>query len=67
MNEKLCNEIVQRWQAQTPARRIARELGVARSTVRHVIERFEKERSGQTPATALRPWARPRPRFWLTS
>ncbi len=58
MNEKLRNEIVQRWQAQTPARRIARELGVARGTVRHVIERFEKERSGQSAATALRPRSR---------
>lgn len=55
MNEKLRNEIVQRWQAQTPARRIARELGVARNTVRRVIERFEKERAGQTPAAPLRP------------
>jgi transposase len=58
MDEKLRNEIVQRWQAQTPARRIARELGVARGTVRHVIERFERERSGQSAAPSLRPRSR---------
>ena len=50
MNEKLRNEIVQRWQAKTPQRQIARELGVARTTVQHVIYRFEQERSGQSPA-----------------
>ena len=32
MDEKLRNEIVQRWQAQTAQRQIARELGLARSS-----------------------------------
>ena len=50
MNEQLRNEIVQRWQAQTPQRQIARELGLARTTVQHVIYRFQQERSGQVPA-----------------
>ncbi|HWT83188.1 MAG TPA: IS21 family transposase, partial [Candidatus Methylomirabilis sp.] len=53
MNEQLRNEIVQRWQAQTPQRQIARELGLARTTVQHVIYRFQQERSGQVPASAL--------------
>ena len=60
MDEKLRNEIVQRWQAQTPQRQIARELGLARSSVRHVIARFQRERSGQATASRLRqPAARP--------
>ena len=53
MNEKLRNEIIQRWQAQTPQRQIARDLGLARTTVQRVIHRFEQERSGQAPASAL--------------
>ncbi|TME25761.1 MAG: IS21 family transposase [Chloroflexi bacterium] len=60
MDEKLRNEIVQRWQAKTPQRQIARALGVARTTVQHVIYRFERERSGQAPASPLpRPSRRP--------
>jgi transposase len=58
MDEKLRNEIVQRWQAQTPVRRIARELGVSRSSVRHLLERVARQRTGQTPTTDLRPAAR---------
>jgi transposase len=53
MNEKLRNEIVQRWQAKTSQRQIARELGIARTTVQHVLYRFERERSGQAPASPL--------------
>jgi transposase len=53
MDEKLRNEIVQRWQAKTPQRQIARELGIARTTVQHVIYRFERQRSGQSPASLL--------------
>lgn len=60
MNEKLRNEIVQRWQAQTPQRQMARALGLARTTVPHVIYRFQQERSGQRPASAL-PQPGPRP------
>jgi transposase len=60
MDEKLRNEIVQRWQAQTPQRQIARELSLARTTVQHVIYRFERERSGQASASPLpRPPVRP--------
>lgn len=54
MDEKLRNEIMQRWQAQTPMRRIAWELGVARTTVRRVLGRLQKERSGPTPTTNLK-------------
>ena len=60
MNEQLRNEIVQRWQAQTPQRQIARALGLARTTVQHVIYRFQQERSGQVSASAL-PQPSPRP------
>src|SRR6266511_2304100 len=60
MDEKLRNEIVQRWQAKMPQRQIARELSIARTTVQHVIYRFERERSGQTPAAPLpKPSRRP--------
>ena len=60
MNEKLRNEIIQRWQAKTSQRQIARELGVSRTTVQQVIARFERERSGQTPTSQLpRPPQRP--------
>jgi transposase len=61
MNEKLRNEIVQRYQAGTSMRRIARELQVARTTVRRVLGRLQGERSGATPASELRkPSTRPR-------
>ena len=60
MDEKLRNEIVQRWQGQMPQRQIARALGVARTTVQQVIYRFERERSGPSPASPLpRPSQRP--------
>jgi transposase len=55
MDEKLRNEIVQRWQAQTPKRQIARELGIAESSVRGVIGRWQEGRSGAVPASALKP------------
>ena len=51
MDEPLRNAIVQRWQARTSVRQIVRELGVARTTVRRVIQRWQSERSGQAPAT----------------
>ena len=57
MNEKMRNEIVRRRQAQTSQRQIARELGVARTTVQRVIRRFERDRSGQASTSQL-----PRPR-----
>lgn len=55
MDEKLRNEIVQRWQAQTPKRQIARELGLAESSVRGVIGRWQKERSGAVATSSLKP------------
>ena len=60
MDEKLRNEIVQRWQARTPQRRIARELGVALTTVRRVIQRFERERARPAlPCQPPKPSTRP--------
>lgn len=54
------NEIIQRWQAQTPQRQIARELGIARTTVQDVIYRWERQRLGPTPAALRsRPSRRP--------
>jgi len=58
MDEKVRNEIVRRWQAQTSVRQIVRELGVARTTVRRVIQRWQRERAGQAPAANLQPPAR---------
>jgi len=58
MDEKVRNEIVQRWQAQTPVRQIVRALGVARTTVRRVIQRWQRERAGPAPAANLQPPAR---------
>lgn len=60
MDEKLRNEIMRRHQAGTPMRRIARELNVARTTVRRVLGRIQAERSGTTPTARLpKPAARP--------
>src|SRR5271167_2529403 len=60
MDNKLRNEIVQRYQAGTSMRRIARELKVARTTLRRVLGRLQQERSGATPTTRLpKPSARP--------
>src|SRR5271155_5829919 len=60
MDERLRNEIVQRHQAGTSMRRIARELQVARTTVRRVLGRLQGERSGATPTSRL-PKPSPRP------
>jgi len=53
MDEQLRNQIVQRFQAKTPQRQIARDLGVARTTVQRVLQRFEQQRAGHAPAAAL--------------
>lgn len=53
MDESVRNEIVQRWQARTPGRQIARELQVAESTVRGVIARWQKQRGGKPAVTAV--------------
>src|SRR5947209_19353813 len=47
MNEELRNEIIRRHQDGASMRRIARELGLARDTVRHVIGHWQAERTGQ--------------------
>ena len=46
MNEALRHEIVQRWQTGMAARAIARELGIARGSVRRVLARVQAERHG---------------------
>jgi transposase len=53
MHERLRNDIIQRWQARTSQRQIARELGIARTTVQEVIYRFERQRAGQQSASLL--------------
>jgi transposase len=57
MNEEIRNEIVRRRQGGASIRRIARDLNVARDTVRSVIRRWEAERAGQgsTAPAARRP------------
>ena len=50
MNEEIRNEIVRRWQQKAPMRRIARDLNLARDTVKSVIGRWEAERAGQGSA-----------------
>ena len=59
MNEEIRNEIVRRWQQKTSMRRIARDLNLARDTVKGVIRRWEAERAGQgaapQPTRARRP------------
>jgi transposase len=59
MHERLRNEIIQRWQARTSQRQIARDLGIARTTVQEVIYRFLRQRAGQVSASPL---AKPAPR-----
>jgi transposase len=49
MNEATRNEIVQRRQAGTSERGIARELGISRGSVRRVLARVEAQRSGSAP------------------
>jgi transposase len=44
--EELRNRIIERWQAGASVRRIARELCVARSTVRNVLLEFQAGRTG---------------------
>ncbi len=49
MNEATQNEIVQRWQAGMAQRRIARDLGISRGSVRRLLARIEAQRSGSAP------------------
>jgi transposase len=53
MDEELRNEVVRRRQGGAPARRIARDLGLARETVQGVARRWQAERAGQGSAAPL--------------
>jgi transposase len=56
MNEATRNEIVRRHQARASMRRIARELGITRHTVKAVLARVEAERAGSAaPPAGLPP------------
>jgi transposase len=57
MNETLRHEIVQRHQAGTSVRAIARELGITRGAVSRALARVQAERDGRAA-----PSPRPRPR-----
>jgi len=59
MNEATRHEIVQRRQAGTSVRAIARELGITRGSVTRALARVQAQREGRA-ASAPRP--RPRPR-----
>ena len=52
MNEAMRSEIVHRWQAGASARAIARDLGIARSSVRRVLARVRAERDETAPQVA---------------
>jgi transposase len=53
MNEATRNEIIRRWRAAAPIRRIARDLNLARNTVSRVLAEVTAQRDG-APATAAR-------------
>ena len=55
MTELQRNQIINRWRAGASLRQIARELQLARSTVRRVILGVENQRAGDKPASARRP------------
>jgi transposase len=57
MNEALRHEIVQRHQAGTPVRAIARELGISRGSAIRALARVKAQREGQAA-----PSPQPRPR-----
>jgi transposase len=57
MNEALRHEIVQRRQAGTPVRAIARELGISRGSVTRALARVQAQREGRAASSP-----RPRPR-----
>src|SRR5262249_37899609 len=55
MTELTRNEIIRRWHAGCPIRRIAHELGLARNTVSRVLHRLEAQRAGTTSTPLRRP------------
>jgi transposase len=61
MNQAMRNAIVERRQAGTSVRGIARTLGIARQSVQRVLDQVAAERAGQTQASDLPPTAKRRP------
>ena len=55
MTEQQRNLISSRWRAGASQRHIARELGLARSTVRRVLRGVETQRAGDKPVSPRRP------------
>jgi transposase len=55
MNEATRNEIVRRWGAAASMRQIARDLGLARNTVRRVLAELTAQRAGTHASAARRP------------
>src|SRR5436190_12871739 len=55
MTEQTRNEIISRWRAGASIRRIARELRLARNTVRRALGRVEARREGVEAHAARRP------------
>jgi transposase len=55
MTELTRNEIVRRFRAGASIRRIARELGLARNTVRQALRQIEAHRAGDCPDPKRRP------------
>ncbi len=55
MTEQTRNEIISRWRAGASIRRIARELGLARNTVRRALGQVEAQRAGAGAHSARRP------------
>ena len=54
MNEQTRNEIMRRWQAGASMRQIARDLGISRNSVSHVLAEVRAARAGSRPARPSR-------------
>jgi transposase len=55
MNEATRNEIIRRWRAAASIRQIARDLNLARHTVRRVVAAVTAQRDGVAATTTRRP------------
>lgn len=53
MNEALRNDVVRRWQAGASQRAIARELGISRQTVKHILADVAAARASGAAASDL--------------